>query len=177
MTRSRAHDYVIVGAGSAGCVVASRLSENPDIRVFLIEQGPPNRNWTVRIPGGLRENFKPGSRYMRWYPTVPQQGLNGRVIEHPRGIGLGGSSLVNGMVYLRGNPHDYERWEAEGAQDWSYAGVLPYFKRMETRAEGADAYRGGAGPVGVRRQDSLHPLNEAFLRAGREAGYPPTPPT
>jgi len=174
MKRAQSYDYVIVGAGSAGCVIASRLSEKPEVRVLLIEQGPPNMSWTVRIPGGLRENFKPGGRYMRWYPTVPQKGLNGRVIDHPRGIGLGGSSLVNGMVYLRGNPHDYERWEAEGAQGWSYAGVLPYFKRMETRREGADEYRGGRGPVGVRRQESLHPLNEAFLGAGRAAGYPVT---
>ncbi len=174
MSSSGAYDYVIVGAGSAGCVVASRLAEMPDLRVLLIEQGPPNTSWTVRIPGGLRENFKPGGRYMRWYPTVPQPGLNGRVIDHPRGAGLGGSSLVNGMVYLRGNPHDYERWEAEGAQGWSYANVLPYFKRMETRAEGADEYRGGAGPVGVRHQESLHPLNAAFLAAGRAAGYSAT---
>ncbi len=174
MNRSRTYDYIVVGAGSAGCVVASRLSEKAEIRVLLIEQGPPNTSWTVRIPGGLRENFKPGGRYMRWYPTVAQKGLNGRLIDHPRGIGLGGSSLVNGMVYLRGNPHDYERWEAEGAVGWSYANVLPYFKRLETRAEGADEYRGGNGPVGVRRQDPLNPLNEAFLAAGREAGYPVT---
>jgi choline dehydrogenase len=174
MNRSRTYDYVIVGAGSAGCVIANRLSARPDIRVLLIEQGPLNTSWTVRMPGGLRENFKPGGRYMRWYKTVPQKGLNGRVIDHPRGIGLGGSSLVNGMVYLRGNPHDYERWEAEGAQGWSYASVLPYFKRMETRSEGADEYRGGAGPVGVRCQQSLNPLNEAFLAAGRDAGYPVT---
>ena len=174
MSGSGRYDYVIVGAGSAGCVVASRLAEMPDLRVLLIEQGPPNTSWTVRIPGGLRENFKPGGRYMRWYPTVPQPGLHGRVIDHPRGTGLGGSSLVNGLVYLRGNPHDYERWEAEGAQGWSYANLLPYFKRMETCAEEADEYRGGAGPVGVRRQESLHPLNAAFLAAGREAGYPVT---
>ena len=172
MKGSGIYDYVIVGAGSAGCAIASRLSERAELRVLLIEQGPPNTSWTVRIPGGLRENFKPGGRYMRWYPTVPQAGLGGRVIDHPRGAGLGGSSLVNGMVYLRGNPHDYERWEAEGARGWSYASVLPYFKRLETRAEGGDGYRGGAGPVGVRRQDALHPLNAAFLAAGREAGFP-----
>ncbi|HKF72000.1 MAG TPA: choline dehydrogenase [Stellaceae bacterium] len=171
MSGSATYDYVVVGAGSAGCAIASRLSQQPELRVLLIEQGPPNTNWSVRVPGGLRENFKPGGRYMRWYPTVPQPGLGGRVIDHPRGAGLGGSSLVNGMVYLRGNPHDYERWESEGARGWSYASVLPYFKRLETRSEGADGYRGGGGPVGVRRQASLHPLNEAFLAAGREAGF------
>jgi choline dehydrogenase len=172
MERADGYDYVIVGAGSAGCAIASRLAERADLRVLLIEQGLPNTSWTVRIPGGLRENFKPGGRYMRWYPTVPQPALGGRVIDHPRGAGIGGSSLVNGMVYLRGNPHDYERWQAEGARGWSYANVLPYFKRLETRAEGADGYRGGAGPVGVRRQEALHPLNAAFLAAGREAGFP-----
>jgi choline dehydrogenase len=174
MNSLNTYDYVIVGAGSAGCVTAGRLSEKTDLRVLLIEQGPRNTSWTVRVPGGLRENFKPGARYMRWYPTVPQNGLNRRIINHPRGIGLGGSSLVNGMVYLRGSPHDYERWDAEGAEGWSYANVLPYFKRMETRSEGADEYRGECGPVGVRRQELLHPLNEAFLNAGREAGFPAT---
>ena len=98
--------------------------------------------------------------------------MNGRVVEHPRGIGLGGSSLINGMVYLRGNPQDYDRWATEGAQGWSYAEVLPYFKRMERRAEGGDSYRGDSGPIGVRRVAELGPLYRAFLDAGRQAGYP-----
>jgi choline dehydrogenase len=172
MTEQKVFDYIIVGAGSAGCVLAGRLSEYPDIRVLLLEQGPPNSSWTVRMPAGLRENFKPGRRYMRWYPTLPQAGLNNRIINHPRGIGLGGSSLVNGMVYLRGHRLDYDRWHSEGAEGWHYGNVLPYFKRMESFRGGSDHFRGRTGPVGVRRPDLLHELNEAFLKAGEQAGYP-----
>ena len=103
MTAFAPFDYIIVGAGSAGCALAGRLSTDAACRVLLLEQGPPNTSWTVRIPGGLRENFKLNRPYMRWYPTVPQRHLDDRIINHPRAIGLGGSSLVNGMVFLRGN--------------------------------------------------------------------------
>ncbi len=169
--QSETYDYVIVGAGSAGAILAHRLAEQARIRVLLLEQGGPNTHWTVRMPAGLRENFKPGSRYMRWYATTPQPNLNNRVVAQPRGIGLGGSSLVNGMVFLRGSPHDYERWQDEGASGWSYADVLPYFKRLERRAEGEDEYRGADGKVGVLRQKTLSALNLAFLSAGSQAGY------
>jgi choline dehydrogenase len=152
--------------------MARRLADQPELRVLLLEQGDPNTSWTVRMPAALGANYKPGAQFTRRYPTIPQRHMDGRIIDHPRGIGLGGSSLINGMVYLRGNPSDYERWAAEGAQGWSYAEVLPYFKRMERRAEGADAYRGDHGPIGVRRVADLGPLYRAFLDAGSQAGYP-----
>ena len=170
--RRQSYDYIVVGGGTAGCIVAKRLAERRNVRVLVLEQGPKNTSWTVRIPGGLRENFKPGRRYMKWYPTVPQLQLANRVINHPRGVGLGGSSLVNGMVFLRGHREDYDRWAREGASGWSYSDVLPFFRKLETFFQGANEYRGGDGPVGVRRQEKLHPLNETFLEAGREAGYP-----
>ncbi len=168
----KAFDYIIVGAGSAGAAIAGRLSEDPACRVLLIEQGPPNTGWMVRIPAGTRANWGPRARYMRWYRTLPQAHLNGRAIDHPRGFGLGGSSLVNGMVFLRGSPYDYERWAKEGCTGWSWPQVLPYFRRLETRAEGGDPWRGGGGPVGVCLKHKLDPLSLAFLEAGRQAGYP-----
>ncbi len=166
------YDYVIVGAGSAGCAMARRLAGQPELRALLLEQGDPNTSWRVRMPAAMGANYKPGAGYTRRYQTVPQKHMNDRIVEHPRGIGLGGSSLINGMVYLRGNPHDYERWASEGAAGWSYADVLPYFKRMERRAEGGDAYRGDSGPIGIRRVEDLGPLYRVFLDAGRQAGYP-----
>jgi len=99
----RSFDYIVVGAGSAGCAVAARLTEDASCRVLPLEQGPPNNSWTIYIPGGLRENFKPTRPCMRWYPRVPQTHLDGRIIDRPLGLGFGGSSLVNGMVFLRGN--------------------------------------------------------------------------
>ena len=164
-------DYIVVGSGSAGAVIAWPTFGQCRKRVLLIEQGSPNTGWTVRMPGATRQNFRPRARYMRWYQTEPQEHLNRRVIDHPRGIGLGGSSLVNGMVFLRGSPSDYDRWAADGLPGWSYANLLPYFKRMESRAEGRDSYRGDSGPVGVRRKSDLDLLSQAFLDAGRQAGY------
>lgn len=171
---SQVFDYVVVGAGSAGSIIAARLAENGNARVLLLDQGPRNNSWTVRIPGLLRENFKPNRPYMRWYKTTPQNELDGRVVDQPRGIGLGGCSLVNGMVFLRGHRNDYDRWESEGAMGWSYKDILPVFKRMENREEGGSEYRGTTGPLRVRRQEKLSPLNQAFMQAGQEAGFSTT---
>lgn len=167
-----AFDFIVVGAGSAGAIVASRLAEDPTARILLVEQGPRNSDIRVRMPGLLRENMKRGARYTRFYYSTPQKGLNQRVVDLGCGIGLGGGSLVNGMMFLRGAPQDYERWTEEGASSWSYAHVLPYFKRLERRATGGDAWRGTDGPVRVERKEQLSAINRAFIEAGRQAGYP-----
>jgi choline dehydrogenase len=171
---NRTYDYIVVGGGSAGAVVAARLCDDADRRVLLIERGPGNGDWRVRIPGATGENYRPGARHLRWIPTEPQPHLASRVIDMPIGHGLGGGSSVNGMVFLRGHALDYARWVAEGAEGWSYAEVLPYFKRMERHAGPPSPYRGTSGPVGVRVMDKLDPLSAAFLEAGQQAGYPLT---
>ncbi len=170
--KSANFDYIIVGAGSAGCIVAARLAADGETRVLLLEAGRRDRHWSVQMPGGVRSHYRPGSRFNWHFSSVPQRRLDGREIYQPRGRGLGGSSSINGMVYLRGHPLDYQRWVLEGAAGWSYAEVLPYFKRLERFEPGADTYRGGDGPVGVRRQIDLDPLSAAFLEAGRQAGFP-----
>ncbi|MDX1434854.1 MAG: choline dehydrogenase [Gammaproteobacteria bacterium] len=166
------YDYVVVGAGSAGCIVASRLSGDGSARVLLLEAGPRDDHWNVRMPGGLRAHYALDSPTNWHFSTVPQKHLDARALYQPRGKVLGGSSSINGMVYLRGHPLDYEHWSQQGLSGWSYAHVLPYFKRMERCEAGADAYRGGSGPIAVRRQERLNPLEQAFLAAGREAGFP-----
>jgi choline dehydrogenase len=165
------YDYIIVGAGSAGCVLASRLTEDPDHRVLVLEAGPADRGWKIHMPAALAEPLK-DRKVNWWYETEPQVNMDGRRIYWPRGRVLGGSSSINGMAYVRGHALDYERWDREGATGWGYARVLPYFRRAQTHEDGADAYRGGEGPLKVRTGDTPNPLYEAWLEAGRQAGYP-----
>jgi len=171
----REFDYIIVGAGSAGCVLANRLSANPANQVLLLEAGGSDKNIFVQMPTALA--YPMASERFNWgYHSEPEPCLDGRRITCPRGKGLGGTSSINGMVYVRGNPHDFEEWEAEGAKGWGYRDCLPYFKKAETWIKGGDDYRGGDGPLGVCAGNDmkLNPLYRAFIDAGIEAGYPET---
>ncbi len=169
------YDYIIVGAGSAGCVLANRLSEDKNNRVLLIEAGGSDKHIFVQMPTAL--SFPMNMKRFNWYfDTEPEPHANNRVMHCPRGKALGGSSSINGMVYVRGHACDYEQWVEQGAQGWGYQDCLPYFKRAETWMHGEDDYRGGSGPIGTCNGNnmSLNPLYRAFIEAGKEAGYPET---
>ncbi len=166
-------DYVIVGAGSAGCVLADRLTADGTRRVLVIEYGGSDRSIFIQMPSALSIPMNM-PKYNWFYHTEPEPHLNGRRMHTPRGKVLGGSSSINGLVYIRGNAQDYERWAAEGATGWSYRDVLPYFKRAETRAEGGNVYRGSRGKLQTRYGTVSNPLHAAWLAAGAQAGYPPT---
>ena len=168
---NQSFDYVIVGAGSAGCVLADRLSEDGESSVLVIEFGGSDRSLFIQMPAAL--SIPMNMKKFNWgYESEPEPYLEGRRLACPRGKALGGSSSINGLVYVRGHPLDFDRWEAEGARGWGYRDVLPYFKRAEGWREGADPYRGADGPLATRRGTRRNPLYDAFIEAGREAGYP-----
>ena len=169
-------DVVIVGGGSAGCVLANRLSEDPGTRVLVLEAGRPDWRFDVFLHMPAALTFPIGSPIYDWgYRSEPEPFMHGRRIYHARGKVLGGSSSINGMIFQRGNPLDYERWAREpGMEDWDYLHCLPYFKRMETCLAGADRWRGGSGPLVLERGPATGALFGAFFEAVQQAGHPLT---
>ncbi len=165
------YDYVVIGAGSAGCVLAARLSEDPQVRVALLEAGGADRSVLIHCPAGLALMAR--TRGINWaFQTVPQPGLNGRRGYQPRGKVLGGSSSINAMIYLRGQRQDYDGWAAEGNPGWAFDEVLPWFRRAEGNLRGADALHGGDGPLSVQDLRCPNPLARRFIEAGVQAGLP-----
>ena len=163
-------DYIIIGAGSAGCVLANRLSRDPDCRVLLIEAGPPDTHPFIHMPAGLAKLVN--RKGVNWdYDTAPEPRLDNRTLWWPRGKVMGGSSSINAMCYIRGVPRDYDEWAEGGATGWDWATALPYFRRSEGNARGADALHGGDGPLGVSDLRHVNPLSLAFIEAGQQAGF------
>ena len=172
-TKSKAYDYIIVGAGSAGCVLAARLTEDPRTRVLLLEAGGADRAKEIRIPAAFSKLFKTA---VDWnYSTEPEPQLHNRRLYWPRGKVLGGSSAINAMIYVRGNRTDYDHWRELGNAGWSFAEVLPYFKKSENQERGASEYHGVGGPVNVADPRYVNPLTGAFLAAAEEIGIASNP--
>jgi choline dehydrogenase len=167
-------DYIIIGAGSAGCVLANRLSEDPANRVLLLEAGGKNDALLVRMPAGVGNLIKDKSVHNWGFWTEPEPHLNDRKLWWPRGKGLGGSSAINGMIYIRGHPRDYDQWRQMGLKGWSYAEVLPYFKKSEALDTGADAWHGGDGPLNISHAKADNPIFAGVIKAGAQAGHKTT---
>lgn len=170
MSQTKEYDYIIVGAGSAGCVLANKLTADGRFNVLILEAGPMDRNLLIHIPAGVYSVYTDPK--LNWnYKSEREAELDGREIDIPRGKVVGGSSSINSMVYMRGHPLDYDRWESElGLKGWSYADCLPYFKSSETSSRGPSDWRGGEGPLGVTKGSLENPLFDAFFEAGKQSG-------
>src|SRR5512138_3860718 len=167
----RSFRYIIIGAGSAGCVLADRLSQDPTSEVLLIEAGGRDINPFIHMPAGIARLVH--NRRINWnYYTEPEKELLGRRLYWPRGRVLGGSSSINAMCYIRGQPQDYDDWARRGATGWTYADVLPYFLRSERQQHGASRYHGADGPLFVEDLRSRNPLTDTFVAAGMHIGLP-----